>query len=135
MTSQRARKDEGSQRTVADSRGVYGIRHWGSEYLSINDSGRIMVMPEREQSMGIDLSAEIEKLRTSGLQLPLLVRFPDILQDRLRRLSAAFASGIEKYAYQNSYTPVYPIKVNQQEAVIKSMIATDNVNVGLEAGS
>lgn len=135
MTSRRTRKDDGSQWTVADSRSVYGIRHWGSGYFSINDAGRIIVTPKRENSMGIDLGKEIEKLRSSGLQLPLLVRFPDILQDRLRRLSAAFASGIEKYQYENSYTPVYPIKVNQQEAVIESIIATENVNVGLEAGS
>ena len=135
MSVRRTRKDDGSQWTVADSRSLYGIRHWGSEYFSINDAGRVMVTPARQNSQGIDLAKEISKLRSSGLQLPLLVRFPEILQDRVRRLSAAFASSIEKYEYGNQYTPVYPIKVNQQEAVIESIIATEGVNIGLEAGS
>ena len=135
MTVRRTRKDDGSQWTVADSRSLYGIRHWGSEYFSINDAGRVIVNPGRQQSQGIDLAKEIAKLRTSGLQLPLLVRFPEILQDRVRRLSDAFAASIEKYEYHSQYTPVYPIKVNQQEAVIESIIATEKVNIGLEAGS
>ena len=56
MSVRRTRKDDGSQWTVADSRSLYGIRHWGSEYFSINDAGRVMVNPGRQLSQGIDLA-------------------------------------------------------------------------------
>ena len=135
MSARRTRKDDGSQWTVADSRSVYGIRHWGAGYFSINDAGRVEVRPNGPDSQPIDLSQQVEELRQSGLSLPLLVRFPDILQDRVRRLTGAFDSSIERLEYQSRYTALYPIKVNQQEAVVENIIATQNVSIGLEAGS
>ena len=135
MSARRTRKDDGSQWAVADSRSVYGIRHWGAGYFSINDAGRIEVRPNGPDSQPIDLYQQVDELRQSGLSLPLLVRFPDILQDRVRRLTGAFDASIERLEYQNRYTALYPIKVNQQEAVIENIIATQNVSIGLEAGS
>ncbi|APU28843.1 MAG: arginine decarboxylase [Pseudomonas sp.] len=135
MSARRTRKDDGSQWTVADSRSVYGIRHWGAGYFSINDAGRIEVRPNGPDSQPIDLYQQVNELRQSGLSLPLLVRFPDILQDRVRRLTGAFDASIERLEYQSRYTALYPIKVNQQEAVIENIIATQNVSIGLEAGS
>ncbi|KJU76259.1 arginine decarboxylase [Ectopseudomonas chengduensis] len=135
MSARRTRKDDGSQWTVADSRSVYGIRHWGAGYFSINDAGRIEVRPNGPDSQPIDLYQQVDELRQSGLSLPLLVRFPDILQDRVRRLTGAFDASIERLEYQSRYTALYPIKVNQQEAVIENIIATQNVSIGLEAGS
>ncbi len=69
------------------------------------------------------------------MSLPLLVRFPDILQDRVRQLTGAFDANIARLEYQSKYTALYPIKVNQQEAVVENIIATQNVSIGLEAGS
>jgi arginine decarboxylase len=135
MSARRTRKDDGSQWTVADSRSVYGIRHWGAGYFSINDAGRIEVRPNGPDSAPIDLYDQVDELRQSGLSLPLLVRFPDILQDRVRRLTGAFDASIERLEYQSRYTALYPIKVNQQEAVVENIIATQNVSIGLEAGS
>ena len=135
MAVRRTRKDDGSQWTVADSRSVYGIRHWGAGYFSINDAGRVEVRPNGPQSAPIDLYAELDQLRESGLSLPLLVRFPDILQDRVRQLTGAFDANIARLEYQGRYTALYPIKVNQQEAVVENIIATQNVSIGLEAGS
>ena len=135
MSARRTRKDDGSQWTVADSRSVYGIRHWGAGYFSINDAGRVEVRPNGPDSAPIDLSAQVDELRQSGLSLPLLVRFPDILQDRVRRLTGAFDASIARHEYQSCYTALYPIKVNQQEAVVENIIATQNVSIGLEAGS
>lgn len=135
MSARRTRKDDGSQWTVADSRSVYGIRHWGAGYFSINDAGRIEVRPNGPDSQPIDLYQQVDELRQSGLSLPLLVRFPDILQDRVRRLTGAFDASIERLEYQSRYTALYPIKVNQQEAVIENIIATQSVSIGLEAGS
>ena len=136
MSVRRTRKDDGSQWTVADSRSVYGIRHWGAGYFAINEAGRVEVRPNGPNSSPIDLYEQVDELRkNSGLSLPLLVRFPDILQDRVRQLTGAFDANIARLDYQSQYTALYPIKVNQQEAVIENIIATKNVSIGLEAGS
>ena len=135
MSVRRTRKDDGSQWTVADSRSVYGIRHWGAGYFAINEAGRVEVRPNGPGSSPIDLYEQVEELRKSGLSLPLLVRFPDILQDRVRQLTGAFDANIARLEYQSKYTALYPIKVNQQEAVVENIIATQNVSIGLEAGS
>ena len=124
MSVRRTRKDDGSQWTVADSRSVYGIRHWGAGYFAINEAGRVEVRPNGPGSSPIDLFEQVDQLRQSGLSLPLLVRFPDILQDRVRQLTGAFDSNIARLEYQSKYTALYPIKVNQQEAVIENIIAT-----------
>ncbi|MBD1601507.1 arginine decarboxylase [Pseudomonas typographi] len=135
MSVRRTRKDDGSQWTVADSRGMYGIRHWGAGYFAINEAGRVEVRPNGPESPAIDLFEQVEDLRKSGLSLPLLVRFPDILQHRVRALTGAFDASIARLEYQSHYTALYPIKVNQQEAVVENIIATQNVSIGLEAGS
>jgi arginine decarboxylase len=133
--ARRTRKDDGSSWTVADSRSVYGIRHWGAGYFAINDAGRVEVNPRPGLGKPIDVFEQVQHLRGSGLSLPLLLRFPDILQDRVRQLTGAFDAHIERLDYQSRYTALYPIKVNQQEAVVENIIATENVAIGLEAGS
>lgn len=129
------RKDNDSPWSVADSRRVYGIRHWGAGYYAISDAGTVEVRPQGPDGAPIDLHALVGQLRASGLSLPLLVRFPGILQDRVRQLTGAFDASIARQGYQNRYTALYPIKVNQQEAVVENIIATDDVAIGLEAGS
>ena len=102
MPVRRTRKDDGSQWTAADSRSVYGIRHWGAGYFSISDDGQVEVRPQGPVGEPIEFTGLIEQLRDAGLTLPLLVRFPDILQDRVRRLTGAFDSNIERLEYQVS---------------------------------
>ncbi|WP_313132295.1 arginine decarboxylase [Stutzerimonas nitrititolerans] len=135
MPVRRTRKDDGSQWTAADSRSIYGIRHWGAGYFAISDQGCVEVRPQGPDGAPIEFSTLIEQLREAGLSLPLLVRFPDILQDRVRRLTGAFDANIERMEYGGKYTALYPIKVNQQEAVVENIIATQKVSIGLEAGS
>lgn len=128
-------KTASSDWSVVDSRRVYGIRHWGAGYYAINEAGNVEVRPHGPQGAPIDLHDLVGQLRASGLSLPLLVRFPGILQDRVRQLTGAFDANIARLDYRNRYTALYPIKVNQQEAVVENIIATDNVAIGLEAGS
>src|SRR5262245_32555375 len=135
MSARRTRKGDGTSWTVADSRSVYGIRHWGAGYFAINEAGRVEVRPRGAGSAPVDFYHIVGDLREAGLSLPLLVRFPDILQDRVRQLTGAFDANIERLEYQSRYTALYPIKVNQQEAVVENIIATQNVSIGLEAGS
>lgn len=131
----RTRKDDGSEWTVADTRSVYGVRHWSAGYFSIDEQGNLLVHPQANNKSQINLYSLVSQLNESGLQLPLLLRFPDILQDRVRCLTGAFDEQIARLDYAGKYTAVYPIKVNQQEAVVANIIATENVSIGLEAGS
>ncbi|QNM97292.1 arginine decarboxylase [Chitinimonas koreensis] len=121
--------------SVAQSRAVFGIRHWGAGYFDINDAGHVLVRPHGDGGKELDLHVLVGQLEKAGLALPLIVRFPDILQDRVRDLCGAFDENIAKLGYGGRYTAMYPIKVNQQEAVVKSIIATADAAIGLEAGS
>ena len=67
----------------------------------------------------------------------MLARFSGILRDRVRRLAGAFRGAIGEQNYQGRYTPVYPIKVNQQRRVVHEILRAreEGEPVGLEAGS
>ena len=123
--------------SAADSASLYGIRHWGDRYFSVGENGRVMVRPNDQSSTEVDLYGLVAQLNRRGQDLPMLFRFPDILQDRVARLCAAFNRSIRKNSYQGRYTAIYPIKVNQQESVVKNIIVPKNseVSIGLEAGS
>ncbi|MDO1509921.1 MULTISPECIES: arginine decarboxylase [unclassified Neisseria] len=123
--------------SVADSASLYGIRHWGDRYYSVNGKGRVVVRPNDNSDVQVDLYDLVGQLNERGQDLPMLFRFPDILQDRVARLCAAFNRSIRKNEYQGRYTAIYPIKVNQQESVVKNIIVpkNDQVSIGLEAGS
>lgn len=135
VSPRRSRKEDASVWTVADSRSVYGIRHWGAGYFNVNEAGHVEVRPRPDFEAPVDLHELVDQLRGNGLDLPLLLRFPDILQDRVRQLTQAFDRNIAEQNYTSTYTALYPIKVNQQEAVVKNIIATEDVAIGLEAGS
>ncbi|HFC8518371.1 arginine decarboxylase [Neisseria weaveri] len=123
--------------SAADSASLYGIRHWGDRYFSVGENGHVMVKPNDGSDIQVDLYDLVSQLQERGQDLPMLFRFPDILQDRVARLCAAFNRSIRKNEYQGKYTAIYPIKVNQQESVVKNIIVpkNDQVSIGLEAGS
>ena len=121
-----------------DANRVYNIRHWGSGYFAVNTAGRVQVQPSSTRQQQLDLTQLVVDMRAAGLALPVLVRFPDILQDRVNRLCAAFDRAMENHDYQGGYTAVYPIKVNQQRRVVEELLesqARAESRVGLEAGS
>ncbi len=120
----------------ARSRDIYGIEHWGEGYFDINDEGHVVVRPAgRDTGATLDLMAIIQSVRQEGLTLPVLVRFTDILRDRIVRLAGAFEAARQEYGYRGRYTPVYPIKVNQQRGVVDGILHNGAHPVGLEAGS
>ncbi len=124
------------QSTIQRARDTYNIRHWGGGYFDIDDAGRIVVRPTRNvDSHGIDLFALSAQVQQSGLTLPVLVRFADILHDRVDTLCGAFATAMAEKDYQARYTAVYPIKVNQQRSVVEKILGHGAGRVGLEAGS
>lgn len=118
------------------ARETYAIEHWGDGYFNINAHGYVVACPQRDPETGcVDLHEIVETIRQEGLSLPVLVRFTDILRDRVQLLHKAFAKAREEMAYAGNYTPVYPIKVNQQRAVVEGILDAGRARVGLEAGS
>jgi len=112
---------------------VYAIRRWGEGYVEIRADGHLAVRPDPQRDTRIDLVQLTAWLRDSGLSLPVLVRFDDVLRDRVRRLRLAFEDAMAAAGYQGAYRPVYPIKVNQQRSVVQALLSAGGL--GLEAGS
>jgi arginine decarboxylase len=119
--------------SIEQSKQLYAIQQWGNGYFSINDQGHVCVKPQADRATEIDLFDIAQALRDKGLNFPVLVRFTDILRDRIRQLQQGFDQARAAHAYSGHYTPVYPIKVNQQGNVVESIVAAEHI--GLEAGS
>ncbi|WP_445367646.1 biosynthetic arginine decarboxylase [Methylomonas sp. BW4-1] len=119
--------------SIEQSKQLYAIQQWGNGYFSINDQGHVCVKPQADCATEIDLFDIAQALRGKGLNFPVLVRFTDILCDRIRQLQQAFDQARTANHYSGHYTPVYPIKVNQQGNVVESIVAAEHI--GLEAGS
>lgn len=122
--------------TIEDSENLYRIEGWGDPYFSINAAGHVTVSPQGDHGGSLDLYELVEGLRKRNIGLPLLVRFSDILADRINRLNAAFARGIARYNYPNHYRGVYPVKCNQHRHIVESLVRYGkSYYFGLEAGS
>ena len=122
--------------TVKDSLELYNVNGWGRDFFTINEAGHIEVTPSGNGSARIDLRDLVEDLRSRGLNLPLLIRFSDILRTRVEQLCGSFQQAIAENDYKGAYRGVYPIKVNQQRHVVEELTEYGRpFNLGLEAGS
>ncbi len=121
----------------ADSAELYEIEAWGQGYFAIDpSSGRVLVRPSKSASPAVDLYEVVTELDRRGLQTPVLLRFSDILRDRLRHLHDAFATAMSENDYAGEYRALYPIKVNQQRAVVDEFYRLGRpYGYGLEVGS
>ncbi len=121
---------------IAQSRRQYNIDHWSSGYFDINEAGRICVKTGSDgHNTSIDLYDVSQAIQEQGLHFPVLLRVTHILQERVNRLSQAFENAIKQKSFKGGFTPVYPIKVNQQRTVVEHILKNDKHVVGLEAGS
>ena len=146
--------------TAADALDLYNISRWGCGYFSVNEQGNLIVTPTSDAfpstqqqpavsaaaiplipspaaTLGqIDMKELIDELTARGIQLPILLRFSDILRARIELLCGAFNGAIKEYGYQGMYRGVYPIKVNQNRTVVEEIIEYGRpFHYGLEAGS
>jgi arginine decarboxylase len=122
--------------TEQDASELYDVARWGKGYFSVSPTGHLLVHPNRNPDRSIDMKELIDRLQERGLDLPILLRFNGILQDRLSELNAAFTRAIADHEYQGSYSCVFPIKVNQQRHVVERIIEYGReFGFGLEAGS
>jgi len=127
---------DGEGWSIQNSSALYGLDRWGEPYFAINGRGHISVQPQGERGGSLDLVDLVSELRGRNLGLPLLIRFDDILEDRLERLHAAFERAISQYGYQGRYQGVFPVKCNQQRHVVEELVSCGRRwNFGLEAGS
>jgi arginine decarboxylase len=128
--------NRGAPWSAADGAALYGIDRWGDPYFSVSERGHVMVQPRGERGGSLDLVELVEELQGRNLSLPLLIRFDDILEDRLERLHAAFERAIAQYGYRGRYQGVFPVKCNQQRHVVEQLVESGRRwHFGLEAGS
>ena len=129
-------EDINSNWTIADSAKLYNIEGWGEPYFGINDLGNITVSIPGKPGRSLDLAELVESLKARYLNLPLLIRFPDILVDRMARLQQCMEKAIARYDYSGSYQGVFPIKCNQNRHLIEAVVHHGEAyRFGLEAGS
>jgi arginine decarboxylase len=124
------------QWSATDAAELYEVGRWGKGYFAISDAGNVLVHPTKDVNQAIDLKQLADDLQARGIDLPLLIRFSDILRHRLGDIHDAFQGAIAQHSYNGRYTCVYPIKVNQQRQVVEEVLAFGTpFDFGLEAGS
>ncbi len=123
--------------TSQDSTELYAIPDWSADQLSVADNGQLMLHAQFDHKrVRVPLLEIINEMRERSLDMPVLLRVENFLEQSITRLNLAFAQAIQEAGYRNQYRGVFPIKVNQQCQVIKEIAATGRAfNHGLEAGS
>jgi arginine decarboxylase len=126
----------GQSWSIEDALELYNVPSWGLGYFSINAAGHVVVRPDATSAHEIDLFEVVQGLAARDLSAPVVIRFSDILANRLRRLHDAFNQAITENDYRNRYAAVYPIKVNQQRLVVEEVFRYGKeFGFGLEVGS
>ena len=120
---------------IDDSAELYNINGWGLKYFSVNEKGHVIVTP-KEGCASVDLKEVMDELQVRDIASPVLLRFPDILDNRIEKISRCFKQAAEEYNYQAQNFLIYPIKVNQMRPVVEELVTHGKkFNIGLEAGS
>lgn len=120
---------------IDDSAELYNINGWGLTYFSINEKGHVQVTP-REGYASVDIKEVLDELQVRDVAAPVLLRFPDILDNRVEKISRCFKQAAEEYKYNAQNFIIYPIKVNQMRQVVEEIVSHGKkFNIGLEAGS
>src|SRR5574344_1270357 len=121
--------------SIEDSKELYNINGWGTSYFGINDDGDVYVSP-RKNGTEIDIRKVMDELALRDVTPPVLLRFPDILDNRIEKTSSCFQQAAKEYNYTGENFIIYPIKVNQMQPVVEEVISHGRkFNLGLEAGS
>ena len=128
--------------SIEQARSFYNVPYWSDGYFDLNNQGELVVCPDKGRPQNnFTLSSICKELQSRGFQMPALLRFGDIVHNRVNSLCQAFNNAIGELEYRGRYTVCYPIKVNQQrrvvEEIVKSQATIDKQHkqIGLEAGS
>ncbi|MGF1481154.1 MAG: biosynthetic arginine decarboxylase [Cyanophyceae cyanobacterium] len=126
----------GADWTVEESKKLYRLSEWGDPYFEINAAGHVTVSPQGDRGGSLDLWELVNALQQRNIELPVLIRFSDILADRLERLHRCFDQAIARYSYPGAYRGVFPIKCNQHRHLVETLVRVGQpYQFGLEAGS
>ena len=121
--------------TIEDSKELYNIKGWGASYFGINEAGHVYVTPCKDNNQ-LDLCEIMDELVLRDVTPPVLLRFPDILDNCIEKISSCFEIAKQEYNYEGENFIIYPIKVNQMQPVVEEIISHGRkFNLGLEAGS
>lgn len=121
--------------TIEDAKELYNINGWGVSYFGINEDGNVYVSPSKDQTR-IDLKEVMNELALRDVTTPVLLRFPDILDNRIEQTASCFQKAKKEYDYKAENFIIYPVKVNQMQPVVEEIISHGRkFNLGLEAGS
>ncbi len=122
--------------SIDQARELYGLKYWGQGFFDINAKGNVIVLPYKNQDYYLDVKELVDELRMRDISPPILLRFTDILKQRIEEIQSAFQQAIEEYRYEGAYLGVYPVKVNQSKEVVEDIIEFGRpYRFGLEAGS
>lgn len=122
---------------IHDAEKLYRINDWGNGYFHISETGEVEVrLKDKSPQSSISLLSIAKGLQERGLKLPVLLRFSNILDDRIQHINESFLHAIQDAGYQGTYRGVYPIKVNQQQQVVEEICKYgQQYHHGLETGS
>ncbi len=126
-----------NEETILRIQSTYGIENWSAGYFDVNNAGNIIARPSAQDARNVDLKGLVDHLvKDKKLQLPILLRFPQILTNQLRILTGAYRDAIDQFGYQGKHYPVFPMKVNPRREVVEEFLKeSDRCRVGLECGS
>jgi len=118
------------------SAALYGINNWGNGYFRVNSQGHVVVTPKGENGPGVDLYELTQELQDRGIRVPIMIRFPDIINQRVQLLHSCFQKAFADHSYKGQFCGVFPIKVNQQRHLVEELVRFGkNCKLGLECGS
>ncbi len=121
---------------IEETAEIYGIDNWGADYFGVNRKGNLIVKVPDSDNLTADVKEIVDDLQKRGINTPVLLRFPQLLAGQIRKLQTAFRKAIKEFEYEGGHLCVYPMKVNQNRAVIEEYLREGTrYNFGLEAGS
>ena len=130
------KRDPSNKWTTQDAAETYNVERWSKGYFSVHPNGGLSVHPYKDPGQSIELKPLVDELKQRGLELPILLRFTDILRHRVDEIYTAFHTAMREYGFRGDYCGVYPIKVNQQRQVVEELLdCGKDRRMGLECGS
>lgn len=115
---------------------TFGVAEWGAGYFSINRQGHLVVHPAEGDARAADVRQIIDDLGRRGYRTPVLIRFPQLIANQIRKLNRAFQTAINDFGYRGGFMAVFPMKVNQRRVVIEEYLREGSrYGFGLEGGS
>ncbi|CAI5982848.1 unnamed protein product [Closterium sp. NIES-65] len=124
--------------STEDSAAFYKVEGWGASYFAVNEKGHVVVSPDASDDGAetIDLFELVDSLKRRNVQLPMVIRFPDIIQNRMQELQNCFDAAIARFGCEGAFQGVFPVKCNQDRRLLEDIVEYGRpIKFGLEAGS